>query len=92
MRSPMTGYRRMFWLAGKLDYSHWNRDHPEQSAEIRVAREFRKQNPEAAIRVAYFDVPITHYGHIERPRQLAAGMVTALRWLVEDGSPAPANR
>ena len=33
--------------------------------------------------MAAFDVPITHYGHIERPKQLAGGLVAALQWLVE---------
>jgi hypothetical protein len=28
-----------------------------------------------------FDVPMTHYGHIEKPRELAGGLVAALRWL-----------
>jgi hypothetical protein len=83
MRTPLTGYRKMLWLVGRLDYSHWNKDNPENAAEVKVANEFRKQNPQAAIRVAYFDVPITHYGHVERPMQLAGGFVAALRWLFE---------
>jgi hypothetical protein len=33
--------------------------------------------------VALFDAPITHYGHIERPKEVAGGMVAALKWLME---------
>ena len=52
----------------------------------RSRREFRKANPDAAIRILAYDVPMTHYGHIERPRELAGGLVAAARWLVEKPS------
>ncbi|MBA2305818.1 MAG: hypothetical protein H0W08_24740, partial [Acidobacteria bacterium] len=48
-----------------------------------VADQFRKANPGVPIRVLLFDVPMTHYGHIEKPRELAGGLVAALRWLVQ---------
>ena len=35
------------------------------------------------IRVLLFDLPMTHYGHIEKPRQLAGGLVAALTWLTQ---------
>jgi hypothetical protein len=35
--------------------------------------------------VLVFDVPMTHYGHIERPRQLAGGLLEAVRWVATDG-------
>jgi hypothetical protein len=82
MRSPITGYRRMIWTAGSLDDGHWNAD-PSKARELQVAGEFRKANPDAAIRVLVYDVPMTHYGHVERPRELAGGLVAAARWLVE---------
>ena len=82
-RAPLTGYKRMLWLVARLDNGHWNYRNPERAAEVQVANEFRKLNPQAAIRVAAFDAPMTHYGHIERPKQLAGGLVAALRWLVE---------
>ena len=82
-RAPLTGYKKMLWLVARLDNGHWNYRNPERAAEVQVANEFRKLNPQAAIRVAAFDVPITHYGHIERPKQLAGGLVAALQWLVE---------
>ena len=46
-----------------------------------MANEFREANPDVPIRVLLFDVPMTHYGHIEQPRQLAGGLVAGLRWL-----------
>jgi pimeloyl-ACP methyl ester carboxylesterase len=80
-RVPMTGYKKMLWLIGKLDGHARMRDGIPGDAEI--ANEFRKRNPQTPIRVGLFDVPITHYGHIERPKQLAAGMVAGLKWLIE---------
>ena len=87
MRSPITGYRRMIWTAGSLDDGHWNAE-PSKARELQVAGEFRKANPDAAIRVLVYDVPMTHYGHVERPRELAGGLVAAARWLVEAPSGA----
>ena len=81
-RAPVTGFRKMLWLVARLDNGHWNFRDPEQASEVRVANEFRKLNPQAAIRVAEFDAPITHYGHMERPKQVAGGLVAALKWLV----------
>jgi hypothetical protein len=83
MRSPVSGYRKMIWTAASLDTGHWN-DDPQAARELLIAREFRDANPDAAIRVLLFDVPMTHYGHIERPRQLAGGLLAALRWLTGD--------
>jgi len=80
MRSPITDYRKMIWTTTQRDTGHWNAD-PAQARELRVAGEFREANPTIPIRVLLFDVPMTHYGHIERPRQLAGGLVAALRWL-----------
>ena len=80
MRSPITGYRKMIWTTTVLDDGHWNPD-PAQARELRVANEFRNANPGIPIRVLVFDIPMTHYGHVEKPRQLAGGLVAALRWL-----------
>lgn len=80
MRSPITDYGKMIWTTSLLDTGHWNAD-PAKARELRVAEEFREANPTVAIRVLLFDVSMTHYGHIEKPRQLAGGLVAALRWL-----------
>ena len=80
MRAPVTGYKKMIWTVARLDDGHWNED-PAKARELQVADQFRRANPGIPIRVLLFDVPITHYGHIERPRQLAGGLVAALSWL-----------
>ena len=80
MRSPVTGYKKMIWTVAKLDDGHWNQD-PAKARELQVADQFRKANPGIPVRVLLFDVPITHYGHVEKPRQVAGGLVAALTWL-----------
>jgi hypothetical protein len=80
MRSPVSGYRKMIWTTAALDDGHWAKD-PANARELQVANEFRRANPKAPIRVLLFDLPMTHYGHIEKPRQLAGGLVAALTWL-----------
>ena len=82
MRAPVTGYKKMIWTVAKLDDGHWHED-PAKARELQVADQFRKANPGIPIRVLLFDVPITHYGHVERPRQLAGGLVAALSWLMQ---------
>jgi hypothetical protein len=81
-RSPVQGYKKMIWTVGALDDGHWNKD-PAEARELQVANEFRKANPNAPIRVLLFDVPMTHYGHVEKPRQLAGGLIAALTWLTQ---------
>ncbi len=80
MRSPSASYRKMIWTTARNDTGHWNAD-PAKARDVVVANEFREANPDVPIRVLLFDVPMTHYGHIEKPRQLAGGLVAALRWL-----------
>jgi hypothetical protein len=81
-RSPVKGYRKMIWTVGALDDGHWN-PNPAEARELQVADEFRRANPGIPIRVLLFDVPMTHYGHVEKPRQLAGGLIAALRWLTQ---------
>ena len=80
MNSPVIGYKKMIWTTAKLDTGHWNED-PSKAREVIISAEFRDANPDIPIRVLVFDVPMTHYGHIEKPRELAGGLVAALRWL-----------
>lgn len=80
VRSPISGYRKMIWTTARLDSGHWNPD-PANARELRVAEEFRAANPDIPVRVLLFDVPMTHYGHIEKPRELAGGLLAALHWL-----------
>ncbi|HEX7062102.1 MAG TPA: hypothetical protein VF200_09030 [Woeseiaceae bacterium] len=80
MRSSLAGYRKMIWTTASLDSGHWNAE-PANARELSVAEEFRAANPGIPVRVLLFDVPMTHYGHIEKPRELAGGLLAALRWL-----------
>lgn len=81
MRAPLTSYSKMILTTARLDAGHWNKDEPEKASTLVVANEFRQLNPDIPVRVLFYDVPMTHYGHIERPKQLAAGLYTALIWL-----------
>jgi hypothetical protein len=80
MRTPLSGYRRMIWTTAAGDDGHWDPD-PKKARELFVAEAFKKANPDAEIRVLVFDVPMSHYGHIEKPRQLAGGLLAAVKWL-----------
>src|SRR5437867_2940576 len=82
MSPPMKGYRRMAWVVGSLDDGHWDPT-PETAREWNFARRFRQENPGAAIRVLLIASPVTHYAHIERPKQLAAVLVGTARWLMQ---------
>jgi pimeloyl-ACP methyl ester carboxylesterase len=80
MSPPLGGYAKMAWVVGRLDNGHWD-EKTEAAREYQIALRFRKANPNAPIRVLLIDSPITHYAHIERPRQLAAVLLDAARWV-----------
>jgi pimeloyl-ACP methyl ester carboxylesterase len=82
MRVPLTGYRKIILTAASMDTGHWDKDNPDESSTVEVANELRQLNPDIPVRVLLFDVPMTHYGHLEKPQQLAAGLFSALYWLV----------
>lgn len=82
MGAPVKGYRRMAWMVGKLDDGHWDPT-PETAREAYFAKRFRQENPGVPIRILLIDAPLTHYGHIERPKQLAGVMLEAVRWLMQ---------
>ena len=85
MRTEITGYRRIISNSGSLDEGHWHKD-PQKAREVSLAARFREANPKAQVRVMAYATPMTHYGHIERPRQLAGALLAAVRWLMEDQS------
>jgi hypothetical protein len=78
----MDGFKRMVWTTAHFDRNHWNPEEPMKSIEVFVAGEYRAKNPDAEISVINWDLPMTHYGHLELPRQLAAAHYSVLRWLV----------
>jgi hypothetical protein len=83
-RAAVTGYRRMIWVTSVGDVEHWD-ENPNDAQDVRVAEAFRSVNPNAEVRVLVFGVPMSHHGHIERPRQLAGGLLAALEWLYLGG-------
>ena len=82
--APLSVYKKMVWVDAKWDKGHWHGETPEKSRELNIVNQFRQLNPEAEIRVLLLDMPTTHYGHIEVPRELAGSMMAAVRWLVID--------
>ena len=78
----MDGYQRMVWTTAKFDRNHWNAEDPMRSIEVFIANEYRAKNPKAQIRVINWDLAMTHYGHLELPRELAAAHYSVVRWLV----------
>lgn len=83
-RVSLQGYRRMLWIVAEQDAGHWNIQSPEQALEVVTADRFRKANPKAAIRVLVLQGNLTHYAHIERPRQVAAALLAGARWLAKN--------
>jgi hypothetical protein len=77
---PLKGYRRMAWVVGRLDDGHWD-PKPENAREWNMAEHFRRENPGVPIRILLVDAPISHYGHIERAKQLAAVLIAAVSWV-----------
>ncbi len=77
----LDGFRRMVWTTAHFDRNHWNPEEPMRSIEVFVANEYRAKNPDAEIRLINWDPPMTHYGHLELPRQLAAAHYAVVRWL-----------
>ena len=70
------------------EIGHNHQGSVEQARELFVAEAFKKANPGIPVRVLVFDVPMSHYGHIERPRQLAGGLLAAVKWLYQPPSTA----
>ena len=76
----MDGYTHMVWTVAQHDRNHWAPEDPMEAREVFIANEYRAKNPNAKIRIIVWDLPMTHYGHIEMPRQLASATYSVLRW------------
>ena len=76
----MDGYTQMVWTTAHFDTNHWVPEDPMKSVEVFVVKEYRAKNPNAKIRLINWDPPMTHYGHLELPRQLAAATYNVVRW------------
>jgi len=78
----MDGFQRMVWTTAHFDRNHWNPEDPRRAVEVFIANEYRAKNPDAEIRLINWDLPMTHYGHLECPRELAGAEYAVVRWLV----------
>jgi hypothetical protein len=79
----MDGFKKMVWTVGHFDRNHWLPEDPMHALEVYVANEYRAVNPGAQIRLIVWDPPMTHYGHLELPKQLAAADYSVVRWLMK---------
>jgi hypothetical protein len=80
----LDGYKQMVWTVAHFDRNHWVPEDPVRSVELFFANEYRARNPTAQIRLMIWDLPLTHYAHVEMPRQLAAAHYSVVRWLLKD--------
>jgi len=76
----MDGYTQMVWTVAHYDRNHWVPEDPMKSVEVFFANEYRKKNPEAKVRLMVWDPLMTHYAHVELPKQLAAATYSVVRW------------
>jgi len=76
----MDGYKQMVWTVGHFDRNHWLPEDPMKAYEVYVAGRYRARDPQAKIRLIVWDPPMTHYGHLELPRELAAADYSVIRW------------
>jgi hypothetical protein len=83
--APTKGYKTMVWCVAKLD-GHWNALYPDSGGDVTLAKDYRRRNPMAKIRVIGWDLNMTHYGHVELPAQLAAGVIDVVSWMMKQDS------
>jgi hypothetical protein len=76
----MDGYQKMVWTVGHFDRNHWVPEDPMKAVEVFIATEYRAKNPNAKVRLIVWDPPMTHYGHLELPKELAAADYSVVRW------------
>jgi hypothetical protein len=79
----LSGFKKMVWTTAHMDRNHWLPEDPLNSEEVFVANQFRAANPAATIRLINWDAQMTHYGHLELPKQKAAADYSVIRWLVK---------
>ena len=79
----MDGYKKMVWTVGHMDRNHWLPEDPINAPEVYVANQYREINPDAVVRLIVWDPPMTHYGHLELPKEKAAADYSVIRWLVK---------
>jgi pimeloyl-ACP methyl ester carboxylesterase len=78
---PVGPWQRMAWVVGRADRGHWNEGAGHVAREMFVRDRFAASCPGVAAQVVVVDAPLTHYGHIEAPRELAALLVRTVEGL-----------
>jgi hypothetical protein len=76
----MDGYSQMVWMTARWDTNHWDPEDASKSTEIMFANAYRNKNPNAKVRLINWDLRMTHYGHIELPRELAGATIATVKW------------
>jgi hypothetical protein len=79
----MDGYKKMVWTVAHFDRNHWVPEDPMTAPEVYVANQYREINPTAQVRLIIWDPPMTHYGHLELPKQKAAADYAVVKWLMK---------
>ncbi len=83
METRLDGYKKMVWTVAHMDRNHWVPEEPLRSTEVYFASQYRAANPDAQIRLIVWDPPMTHYGHVELPKEKAAADFSVVRWLMK---------
>ncbi len=78
--TKMDGYQQMVWTVAHYDRNHWVPEDPMTATEVFFATEYRRINPDAKVRLIIWDPLMTHYGHVELPKQLASATYSVVRW------------
>lgn len=85
----LDGYKQMVWTVAHFDRNHWVPEDPSKGIELFFANEYRARNPNAQIRLLVWDLPLTHYAHVEMPRQLASAHYSVIRWFFKEAVRGP---
>jgi hypothetical protein len=78
----LDGFTRMVFMTARYDTNHWDAEDQMKSHELVLAKEYRLKNPNAQVRLINWDLRMTHYGHVELPKELAGATYSVVRWLV----------
>jgi pimeloyl-ACP methyl ester carboxylesterase len=80
-RMPIPEIKKGVWVVGKWDKGHWNRENADLARERMIVEQLRNHNSKSELRILLLDLPMSHYGHIEKPKELAGCLIAAARWL-----------
>ena len=82
-RKNSSNVRKALWCAEELGLAYEAIDAGGAFGVVDTP-EYRAKNPKARIRLINWDPPMTHYGHVELPRQLASATFSVVRWFLND--------